>query len=226
MVPDCTRWRAPWSRRRCFGGRSEMVKALREQDFMSAKPHKQSSRIFSVWKHRNYALFMAGLTPAAISSWMHRVRRRLARLEPHQLNRLAWNRGCRRPRADPVPVARGGRRLGSDVLAHPRAHHAMAAVSAGRASRRPHGCGRDDDRTPVRADAVARVHPCLFFGGPSRARAAHRAARVGAHRHLARLGLLPGEPFRRPALAALAISLWGVRARSSRTQSARSPSRS
>ena len=40
---------------------------------MAATSHKHSSRIVSVWKHRNYALFMAGLTPAAISSWMHRV---------------------------------------------------------------------------------------------------------------------------------------------------------
>ena len=40
---------------------------------MSASSHQPSSRVISVWKHRNYALFMAGLTPAAVSSWMQRV---------------------------------------------------------------------------------------------------------------------------------------------------------
>lgn len=40
---------------------------------MSAPPHKSSSPVIGVWKHRNYLLFMVGLTPAAVSSWMHRV---------------------------------------------------------------------------------------------------------------------------------------------------------
>lgn len=40
---------------------------------MSTDSPKSSRRVVEVWKHRNYALFMAGLTPAAISSWMHRV---------------------------------------------------------------------------------------------------------------------------------------------------------
>ena len=40
---------------------------------MSTSPPKSSARIVEVWKHRNYALFMTGLTPAAISSWMQRV---------------------------------------------------------------------------------------------------------------------------------------------------------
>lgn len=40
---------------------------------MSASHHQPSSRVITVWKHRNYALFMAGLTPAAVSSWMQRV---------------------------------------------------------------------------------------------------------------------------------------------------------
>lgn len=46
---------------------------MREQDFMSAPPHKSSTPVIGVWKHRNYLLFMVGLTPAAVSSWMHRV---------------------------------------------------------------------------------------------------------------------------------------------------------
>lgn len=30
-------------------------------------------RVIGVWRHRDFAIFMGGLTPAAISSWMHRV---------------------------------------------------------------------------------------------------------------------------------------------------------
>lgn len=40
---------------------------------MASSQKQSSSRVVSVWKHRNYALFMAGLTPASISSWMQRV---------------------------------------------------------------------------------------------------------------------------------------------------------
>jgi MFS family permease len=35
------------------------------------KPHPR--RVIGVWRHRDFAIFMGGLTPAAISSWMHRV---------------------------------------------------------------------------------------------------------------------------------------------------------
>lgn len=40
---------------------------------MSSSQHQSSRRVIAVWRHRNYALFMVGLTPAAVSSWMHRV---------------------------------------------------------------------------------------------------------------------------------------------------------
>jgi MFS family permease len=40
---------------------------------MSSSQPQSSRRVFTVWKHRNYALFMAGLTPASVSSWMQRV---------------------------------------------------------------------------------------------------------------------------------------------------------
>lgn len=61
-------------RRACGGALSAApAKRFRERDFMTAAPHKSSSRVIAVWRHRNYALFMAGLTPAAVSSWMHRV---------------------------------------------------------------------------------------------------------------------------------------------------------
>jgi MFS family permease len=41
-----------------------------------APDHQQGSeprRVIGVWRHRDFAIFMGGLTPAAISSWMHRV---------------------------------------------------------------------------------------------------------------------------------------------------------
>lgn len=40
---------------------------------MSTPSPPSSRRIVEVWKHRNYALFMVGLTPASVSSWMQRV---------------------------------------------------------------------------------------------------------------------------------------------------------
>lgn len=41
---------------------------------MNEPPKTQhSSAVRAVWRHRNYTLFMAGLAPAAVSSWMQRV---------------------------------------------------------------------------------------------------------------------------------------------------------
>lgn len=41
---------------------------------MNQPPKTQhSSAVRAVWRHRNYTLFMAGLAPAAVSSWMQRV---------------------------------------------------------------------------------------------------------------------------------------------------------
>lgn len=40
---------------------------------MSEAPPKSAPRVLSVWGHRNFAIFMVGLTPAAVSSWMQRV---------------------------------------------------------------------------------------------------------------------------------------------------------
>jgi MFS family permease len=40
---------------------------------MAAPDLKPRPRVLSVWGHRNFTIFMVGLTPAAISSWMQRV---------------------------------------------------------------------------------------------------------------------------------------------------------
>jgi MFS family permease len=38
-----------------------------------SSPRDASRPVFRIWRHRNYTIFMIGLTPASVSSWMQRV---------------------------------------------------------------------------------------------------------------------------------------------------------